>query len=172
MQKQAEPLFEKTVDVINKYSTKIGSVYEKHWETIESNTINDNAGDKEIFDSSGLVNTLKEKRELKLKSHTKHDIDNRDDKEIKKELFHDSDDIFTNIPKAVSKKLSNRLFGSDDESEGELFHNENRSNNKAHNSSSVSKLQEQSKNKSLFNDSSSDDDDLFSGSHKEKNESK
>lgn len=83
-------------------------------------------------------------------------------------LFNESDeDIFTNVSKSIAKKKSSRLFGSDDDSDGELFQN-SKSRAVEQKSSGTKtifpKLQEHSK-KGLFDDSSSDDD-LFSSGNK------
>lgn len=84
------------------------------------------------------------------------------------QIFSDSDDeLFTNVSKNVPKKNPSRLFGSENESDGELF-GDLTSEVTEHKISSVKSVFPKSKEhskKPLFNDSSSDED-LFSSSSK------
>lgn len=83
-------------------------------------------------------------------------------------LFNESDDeIFSNVSKNVIKKKSSRLFGSDDESDGELFKNSSSrvTEQKTVRPKTVLPKSQEYLKKSLFNDSSSDDD-LFSSTNK------
>lgn len=84
-------------------------------------------------------------------------------------LLNESDDeMFSNVSKNLIKKESSRLFGSDDESDGELFKNSGSrvAEQKTLRPKTVLRKPQEYLKKSIFNDDSSSDDDLFSSTNK------